>query len=143
MTGMDAVFQAIVDDKSPSKGAFRITVLEKPTNAQLLAVPIGSDVIFSDDKTFMAGQWTEDIRDSMAAAADDNDCHHLHAFIAYLPPAVTEDSQLTAEQITDYVMDLHGITPEHGLNRLATKVIKRMLKRAVHMARDGMVFKPF
>lgn len=76
---------------------------------------------------------------------------HYPAALAYLPPAPTPASALSAEQIADLMLDKYAssfgasIASSHTEERelSPTMVARSMLMAAVHMAREGMVFPPF
>ena len=137
MSKMDDLFKEILREDPPA-GPSRIRVIDTPTIQQLRAIPIGSDAIISDDENFMSGVWTAGIAADMERRVEAGTCPHLHAYLAYLPPVPVPESALTAEAITDEAMS--AITT---LDAVMESRVRVAIQRAVHMAREGMVFTPF
>lgn len=140
MSKIDDLFNEIVREDVP-QGPARLRVIDTPTIQQLQAIPVGSDVIISDDSNFMSGLWTQGIIDDLTQKIERSACPHLHAYVAYLPPQPTPETSRTArdiaiEIIRDYGGDPHATDDESVRNRVA-------IERAVHQAREGMVFTPF
>jgi hypothetical protein len=120
-------------------GPARIVVLDHPSTAQVKAIPLGSDAIVIDHAQMMSGMWREDTRDGLVEHIEVNSPDDVyHGILAYLPPPPSPDSALTADAIAEEIIE--------GLPMFAMfteKTLHELLTRAVHMARDGMVYPPF
>lgn len=120
-------------------GPSRIQVIDYPSKAQLEAIPLGSDVVYTDKTQFAAGPLTEGVRNHFLSVAGEEG--KLNGFLAYLAPAPTPDSALSAEEIAQQLVPVYLARLEDGTD--ASLVLSSLAAAAVHKAREGMLFPPF
>lgn len=139
--GVDQEFERIVGD-APSQAPARLIVLFDPTEAQVRAIPLGSDVVVTDTRMFLCGIMAVEQQESLIHMMEGRG--HLHATVAYLPPPPTSDSVLSPDALAQQVLDKYmpRIMRAADGQVSAKEVAMAMLRETVVLAREG-VSSPF
>lgn len=148
MSAIDDVFKAITEEVP--RGTVRMQLLTNVTAAQIQSIPLGSDVaLFSPSGIVQHGVFDEEARANFISCTEQNECGHLHGYLVYTPPFATEDTALSADDIASmYVSKFEGAirkarSDDPDPDWSERDVLELMVRDAVLMARDGMMFPPF